>query len=105
MSVGNYTYNPTKTERLQFTATTIIKYPNTGGYLLQNWVIKCKDKNINGEIQNFFYNQQKQTAQQVNVEQQAYLLSVIALCTHRHHLIITVILYLSAGKNWHYSNC
>ena len=33
--------------------TSIIKYPNTGGYLIQNWVIKCNDKNNNGKIQNF----------------------------------------------------
>ena len=33
--------------------TTIIISPNTCGYLLQNWVIKCNDKNINGKIQFF----------------------------------------------------
>ena len=33
--------------------TTIIKYPNSDGYLLQNWVIKCNDKINNGKIQNF----------------------------------------------------
>ena len=26
---------------------------NTGGDLLQNWAIKCKDKNNSGEKQNF----------------------------------------------------
>ena len=31
----------------------MVKYPNTGGYLLQNWVIKCNDKINNGKIQNF----------------------------------------------------
>ena len=35
------------------TDTTIIKYPNTGSDLLQNWNIKCNDKNNNGKIQNF----------------------------------------------------
>ena len=35
------------------TDTTIIKYPNNGGYLLQNWNIRCNDKNNNGKIQNF----------------------------------------------------
>ena len=30
-----------------------MKYPNTGGYLLQNWIIKCNDENNNGKIQNF----------------------------------------------------
>ena len=53
VTVGNDTYNLTKYDRIQITDTTIIKYPNTGGYLLQNWVIKCNDKNNNGKIQNF----------------------------------------------------
>ena len=52
-SVGNDTYNLTKYDKIQLTDTTITKYPNTGGYLLHNWVIKCNDKNINGKIQNF----------------------------------------------------
>ena len=30
-----------------------MKHPNSGGYLLQNWIIKCNDKNNNGKIQNF----------------------------------------------------
>ena len=30
-----------------------MKYPNYGSYLLQNWNIKCNDKNDNGKIQNF----------------------------------------------------
>ena len=53
VSVRNDTCNLTKNDRIQITDTTIIKYPNTGGYLLQNWVIKCNDKNKNGKIQNF----------------------------------------------------
>ena len=53
MSVGNDTYNLTKYDRIQITDTTNNKYPNTGGYLLQNWVIKCNDKNNNGKMQNF----------------------------------------------------
>ena len=52
VSVGNDTYNLTKYDRIQITVTTEIKYPNTGGYLLQNWVIKCNDKK-NSKIQNF----------------------------------------------------
>ena len=40
VSVGNDTYNLTKYDRIQNTDKTIIKYPNTGGYLLRNWVIK-----------------------------------------------------------------
>ena len=53
VSVGNDTYNLNKYDKIQITDTTIIKYPNTGGYLLQNWVIKWNDKNNNGKIQNF----------------------------------------------------
>ena len=29
-----------------------MKHPNSGGYLLQNWNIKCNDKLNNGKIQN-----------------------------------------------------
>ena len=53
VSVGNDTYNLTNYDKIQITDTTIIKYPNTGGYLLQNWIIRCNDKNNNGKIQNF----------------------------------------------------
>ena len=53
VSVGNDTYNLTKYNKIQITDTTIIKSPNFGGYLLQNWNIKCNDKNNNGKIQNF----------------------------------------------------
>ena len=52
-SVGNDVYNLTKHDKKQFTDTTIFRYPNTDGYLLQNWVIKCKDKSNNGKIQIF----------------------------------------------------
>ena len=53
VSVGNDTYNITKYDQIQITGTTNVKYPNTRGYLLQNWVIKRNDKNNNGKIQNF----------------------------------------------------
>ena len=53
VSVGDDIYNLTKNDKIQITDTTIIKYPNTGGYLLQNWVIKCNDKHNNGKISNF----------------------------------------------------
>ena len=53
VSVGNEIYDFTKYDKIQITDTTIIKYPNSGGYLLQNWLIKCNDKNNNGKIQNF----------------------------------------------------
>ena len=64
--------------RKQITDTTKIKYPNTGGYLLQNWVIKCNDKNNNGKIQKFIKSTKK-TNQQETVEQRAYHQSVILL--------------------------
>ena len=44
VSVGNHTYNLTKYNKRQITHATIIKYPNAGGYLLRNWIIKCDDK-------------------------------------------------------------
>ena len=40
VSVGNDIYHITKFDKIQITDTTSIKNPNTGGYLLQNWVIK-----------------------------------------------------------------
>ena len=54
VSVGNDTYNLTKYDKIQITDTTKFKYPNTGGYLLHNWVIKCNDKTNKGKIQNVF---------------------------------------------------
>ena len=53
ISVGNDTYNLTENDKIQITDTTIKKYPNTRGYLLQKWSIKNTDKNNNGKIQNF----------------------------------------------------
>ena len=43
----------TKCNKIQLTDTTIIKYPDKGGYLLPYWRIFCNDKNNNGKIQNF----------------------------------------------------
>ena len=37
VSVGNDTYNLTKYNKLPWTDTTIMKTPNSGGYLLQQW--------------------------------------------------------------------
>ena len=53
VSVGNDAYNLAKKDKLQITDITFIKYRITGGYLLQNWVINCNDKNNNGKIQAF----------------------------------------------------
>ena len=52
VSVGNDTFNLTKYDKIQITGITFLKYPNTGGYLLQNYVIKCEHEK-NGKIQNF----------------------------------------------------
>ena len=51
--VGSEIYYLTKYDKIQLTDTTIIKYPSSGGYLPQNWLIKCNDKNNAGKIQNF----------------------------------------------------
>ena len=53
VSVGNDTYNLTKYNKIQLTDTTVLKAGNSGGYLLQNWNIRCNDKNNNGKISNF----------------------------------------------------
>ena len=52
VSVGNHTYNLTKDDKTQVTDKTIIKYPKTGGCLLQSWNLKCNDRNIAGKKQN-----------------------------------------------------
>ena len=43
VSVGNDTYNLTKYDKIQTTDITNIIFPNSGGYLLQKWNIKCND--------------------------------------------------------------
>ena len=62
-----------------------IYFTNTGGYLLQQWNIKCNDKNINGKKQNFI----KSTKP---ISPTGYS---GAMC---HHLIIMVILFLSVSN-------
>ena len=53
VSVGNDTYNLTNFDKMQITDITIINYPNTIFYLLQNWIIKCNDRTNSGKKQNF----------------------------------------------------
>ena len=96
--VGNDTFNLTKYDRIQIIDTTITKYAKTGGSFLQNWAIKCNDKNNSGKIQNFIKNQEKQTNQSVIQEQRVYLLSVIVLCILRQVLLIIVIMFFSASN-------
>ena len=44
VSVGSYIYNLTKYNKIQLTDTAILKAPNSGGYLLQQWNLKYNDK-------------------------------------------------------------
>ena len=53
VNIKNSTYNLQVYNKILLTDTTIIKLPNSGGYLLQNWNIKCNDRNNQGKIQNF----------------------------------------------------
>ena len=53
LSVGKDINNLAKHDKKQIADTTIINYPNSRRYLLQNWVVKCNDKNKNGKKQNF----------------------------------------------------
>ena len=87
VSVGNDVYNLAKYDKTQSTNTTIIKHPKNGGYLLQNWVIKCNDRKGAGNIQNF-KSQRKRILQLLIQEQQAYLQWLIVLCILRHALTI-----------------
>ena len=43
VGIDIYIYILTKYDKIQIIDITNIKYPKIGGYLLQNWVIKCKD--------------------------------------------------------------
>ena len=80
LSARNDTYSFTKYKKIQITDTTVVKNPNNGGYLLQNWVKQCKDKINNGKIQNIIKSTKKHNYQHLNQVQQFYLLSAIVLC-------------------------
>ena len=81
VSVGNDTYNLPKYDKIEITDTKIIKYPNTGGYLLQNWIIKWNDKNNNGKIENFIKSTKTNSPTgYCGAEQRVYVLSVRVLC-------------------------
>ena len=95
VSFGNDTYNPTKNEKIRNTDTTIFICPNTGSYLLQNWIMKCNDNNNKGKIQNITKNQEKPTHQRLIHEQRVYLRSLIVLCFLKQVLIIMMIMFLS----------
>ena len=53
VNINNLTYYLQIYNKILLTDTTIIKYPNNGGYLLTSWRILCNDRNNNGKIQNF----------------------------------------------------
>ena len=73
VSVGNDVFIPIEYDKKQTTDKTIRKYPNSGGYLLQQLTIKCNNETYYGKIQNFI-NQQKHLVQQETAEQRVYLL-------------------------------
>ena len=50
VSVGNTDYNLTKYDKAQIINSTTFKCPKNGGYLLQNWVMKCNDRKNDGKI-------------------------------------------------------
>ena len=43
----------TKTEKIQITVITEIKFPNIGSDLIQKWNIKCNNKNNDSKVDNF----------------------------------------------------
>ena len=47
------TYNLQIYNKVLITDTTILKFPHSAGSFLQNWNIKCNDRNNQGKIQNF----------------------------------------------------
>ena len=53
VSVGNDTYNLTKYNKYYLTDITRMIAPNSGLYLMQRWIIECKDRNNNGKVSNF----------------------------------------------------
>ena len=53
VSVGSDIYHLTKYNKIQLTNETVLKYPNSGSYLLPLWTIVCSDRNKNGKQNNF----------------------------------------------------
>ena len=53
VSIGSDIYHLTKYNKIQLTNETILKYPNSGSYLLPLWRIVCNDRNKNGKQNNF----------------------------------------------------
>ena len=53
VSLGYDTYNLTKNDKLQYIDTRVISFANIAGYLFQNWIIQCNEKNDNYRLANF----------------------------------------------------
>ena len=53
VSVGNDVYNLNNYDEKQIKGSTFIKFLDQGGFVLQQWVIKCDDKNNKEKIRNF----------------------------------------------------
>ena len=53
VSVGSDIYHLTKYEKNYISDLTEMRAPNNGLYLLQKWIIECKDRNNNAKINNF----------------------------------------------------
>ena len=53
VSVGNDIYHLSKYNKYYLTDKTSMISPNSGLYLLQRWIIECKDRNNNGKVNNF----------------------------------------------------
>ena len=53
VTVGSDIYHLTKYNKIQLTNETVLKYPNSGSYLMPLWRIVCNDRNKNGKQNNF----------------------------------------------------
>ena len=97
-TVGNYTYNLTKHDKIQITHVTEIRYLNTGYLLLRKRGIKNLHKNSEAKIGNFLKSTQTSSPTS-EPGQQAYHVFVQRLCISK--LVQTIMVmeqYLSVGR-------
>ena len=87
-----------KYDKIQVTGRTYITYPNSGGYSIQNWVIKCKDKKAKVKYKKL-KNQQKQTVQQVIRGLHLYLRLVKVSYTYKQVLVVLVLIIIFVVLN------
>ena len=83
--MGNGVYIVTKYDKIQITDTTIINPPNSGGYLLQTWIIKTVPEKYKNS-----YDQQNQANLPQIQEQRSSPLLGLVLCSKTQVLIFTV---------------